>query len=59
MIVGDLMSWYQSWTMATRFFVTCLNDIVDVIVSYPIFLIGIGIFVTGAVIGLGYRLIRG
>lgn len=37
----------------------CLLDIVDVMLGHPIYLIGVGIFITGAVIGLGHRLIRG
>ncbi len=37
----------------------CLDAVAELISSYPIFLVGIGIFVAGGVIGLGYRLIRG
>lgn len=36
-----------------------LADIVSTITSSPILLLGLGIFVVGAVIGLAYRLIRG
>lgn len=36
-----------------------LSSIVTTITSSPILLVGLGIFVTGAVIGLAYRLIRG
>lgn len=38
---------------------TWLSSILDVMLGHPIYLIGIGIFITGAVIGLGHRLIRG
>lgn len=36
-----------------------MADIVDTITSSPVLMIGLGIFVVGAVIGLAYRLIRG
>ena len=36
-----------------------VTTIVSTITSSPILLTGLGIFVVGAVIGLGYRLIRG
>lgn len=36
-----------------------LGDIVSTITGSPILLLGLGIFVVGAVIGLAYRLIRG
>ena len=38
---------------------TWLSSIVSTITASPILLIGLGIFVVGAVIGLAYRLIRG
>lgn len=38
---------------------TWLSSIVSTITGSPILLIGLGIFVFGAVIGLAYRLIRG
>ena len=38
---------------------TWLTNIVTTITSSPILLMGLGIFVVGAVIGLAYRLIRG
>lgn len=36
-----------------------LTSIVSTITSSPLLLLGLGIFVVGAVIGLAYRLIRG
>lgn len=36
-----------------------MGSIVTTITGNPIYLLGLGIWVTGAVIGLGYRLIRG
>ena len=36
-----------------------IGEIVTTITGAPILLVGLGIFVTGAVIGLAYRLIRG
>lgn len=36
-----------------------VKDIVSTITASPILMIGLGIFVVGGVIGLGYRLIRG
>ena len=36
-----------------------MSSIVSTITSSPILMVGLGIFVTGAVIGLAYRLIRG
>lgn len=36
-----------------------LGDILATVTQAPILLVGLGIFVTGAVIGLVYRLIRG
>lgn len=36
-----------------------LGDILNTVTAAPILLVGLGIFVTGAVIGLVYRLIRG
>lgn len=36
-----------------------MGDIVDTITSSPLLMLGLGIFVVGAVIGLAYRLIRG
>lgn len=36
-----------------------LGDILSTVTAAPILLVGLGIFVTGAVIGLVYRLIRG
>lgn len=36
-----------------------MTSIVTTITSSPVLMIGLGIFVTGAVIGLAYRLIRG
>ena len=38
---------------------TWLSSIVSTITGSPILLLGLGIFVVGAVIGLAYRLIRG
>ena len=36
-----------------------MQSIVDTITSDPVLMLGLGIFVVGAVIGLAYRLIRG
>lgn len=36
-----------------------VKDIVTTITASPILMVGLGIFVTGAIIGLAYRLIRG
>ena len=36
-----------------------MQTIVSTITSSPILMLGLGIFVVGAVIGLAYRLIRG
>lgn len=36
-----------------------VQSIVTTITSSPVLMIGLGIFVVGGVIGLGYRLIRG
>ena len=36
-----------------------VQSIVSTITSSPVLMIGLGIFVVGGVIGLGYRLIRG
>ena len=52
---GDLTNLGTVFTQVTSW----MGSIVDVITGHPIYLIGLGIFVTGAVIGLGYRLIRG
>ena len=38
---------------------TWVASIVETITASPVLMIGLGIFVVGAVIGLGYRLIRG
>ena len=45
----------QVWTQ----FTTWIQNIVSTITSSPILLIGLGIFVVGATIGLAQRLIRG
>ena len=57
-VVGVIM-WDNIFAVSRFLVYDCLPSIGNFISSYPIFLIGIGIFVTGAVIGLGYRLIRG
>lgn len=52
----------QGMTNLTTLFTTItgwLTDIVSTITSSPLLLLGLGIFVVGAVIGLAYRLIRG
>lgn len=36
-----------------------VQSIVSTITASPVLMIGLGIFIVGAVIGLGYRLIRG
>lgn len=41
------------------FFSNCIHDIVSTITSSPILMISLGVLCVGAVIGLGYRLIRG
>lgn len=38
---------------------TWVKDIVTTITASPVLMVGLGIFVTGAIIGLAYRLIRG
>lgn len=38
---------------------TWVKDIVTTVTASPVLMVGLGIFVTGAVIGLAYRLIRG
>lgn len=38
---------------------TWVSAIVATITASPVLMIGLGIFTVGAVIGLGYRLIRG
>lgn len=45
----------QVWTQ----FTTWIQNIVSTITASPILLIGLGIFVVGATIGLAQRLIRG
>lgn len=45
----------EVWTQFTRW----IENIVSTITSSPILLIGLGIFVVGATIGLAQRLIRG
>lgn len=52
---GDLSNLGTVFTQMT----TWLGNIVGTITGSPILLVGLGIFVTGAVIGLAYRLIRG
>ncbi len=52
---GDLTNLGTVFTQLT----TWMGAIVDTITGHPIYLVGRGIFVTGSVIGLGYRLIRG
>lgn len=52
---GDLSNLGTVFTQVT----TWLGNIVGTITGSPILLVGLGIFVTGAVIGLAYRLIRG
>lgn len=52
---GDLTNLGTVFTQVTSW----LGDIVDTITGAPILLVGLGIFVVGAVIGLAYRLIRG
>ena len=36
-----------------------MGDMVAVISSNPLYLLALGVWIVGAVIGLGYRLIRG
>lgn len=36
-----------------------ISDVVSTITSSPVLMIGVGIWVAGAAIGLAYRLIRG
>lgn len=36
-----------------------MGDMVAVITGAPIYLLALGVWIVGAVIGLGYRLIRG
>ena len=38
---------------------TWVQNIVSTITASPILMVGLGIFVVGAIIGLAYRLIRG
>ena len=38
---------------------TWVHNIVSTITASPILMVGLGIFVVGAIIGLAYRLIRG
>ena len=38
---------------------TWVKDIVTTITASPVLMVGLGIFVVGAIIGLAYRLIRG
>lgn len=52
---GDLANLGVVFTQITSWVTT----IVSTITSSPVLLIGLGIFVVGAIIGLGYRLIRG
>lgn len=52
---GDLSNLGTVFTQVTNW----LGNIVGTITGSPILLVGLGIFVTGAVIGLAYRLIRG
>lgn len=52
---GDLTNLGTVFTQVTSW----LGSIVDTITGAPILLVGLGIFVVGAVIGLAYRLIRG
>lgn len=47
--VGTVFSQLMSW----------IGSLVTTIASTPLLLIPVGIFTAGAVIGLGYRLIRG
>lgn len=51
----DLANLGTTFTQITNW----LRDIVSTITGSPVLLIGLGIFVVGAVIGLAYRLIRG
>lgn len=44
-------------TTAFEFVTTCMSDMVTVVLSQPIFLLPVGIFVAGAAIGLCGRLI--
>ncbi|MCH5197920.1 MAG: hypothetical protein J1E34_03340 [Oscillospiraceae bacterium] len=52
---GDLSNLGTVFTQVT----TWIGSVVSTITGSPILLVGLGIFVTGAVIGLAYRLIRG
>lgn len=47
--LGTLFTWITSR----------MGTLVNTITSSPVLMIGLGIFVVGAVIGLAYRLIRG
>lgn len=48
-IIGQVFTAVTGW----------MTTIVTTITSSPLLMLGLGIFVTGAVIGLAYRLIRG
>lgn len=45
-------------TVVTQFF-TWIGNLVTTIEASPLLLVPVGIFVVGAIIGLGHRLIRG
>lgn len=45
----------QSFTWIT----SRMGDMVSVISGNPLYLLALGVWIVGAVIGLGYRLIRG
>lgn len=54
-LVNDLTNLGSVFTTVSGW----VTNIVSTITSSPVLLIGLGIFVVGAVIGLAYRLIRG
>ena len=48
-VLGDTFTQITSW----------MGDIVSTITGNAIYLLALGVWIVGAVIGLGYRLIRG
>lgn len=48
-VLGNTFSWITDR----------MSDMVAVITGAPIYLLALGVWIVGAVIGLGYRLIRG